>query len=274
MSFKRSKAIVLLSGGLDSQVSMALAATRFELVQAITCDYGQQAVRQEIAAARQFADYYHCPHRVISLAFLADVLQSALTQSTPASLPQFEPGELADSARCRDTAKAVWVPNRNGLFLNIAAAIAEKEGADWIICGFNKEEAATFPDNSQEFIDMANLFFHFSTANSVRVWSGTIDFDKTQIVQSALDRQIPLDFFWSCYRGDSDKMCGRCESCARAIRALKAAGVLERYGGRFLDEEDLADFILAQKLGIATDVPKAISVSRKSKNVPLSTLKK
>lgn len=227
---EKPKALVLLSGGLDSQVSMALARSRFALVQAVTFDYGQEAAHREIEAARALCEHFAIPHRVISLAFLSDVLTSALTNA--AALPELTDRELNDVARCRETAKAVWVPNRNGLFLNIAAAIAEKEGAAWIVCGFNQEEAATFPDNSQEFIDMANLFFHFSTQNSVRVWSGTIDWDKTRIIACALEERIPLDFFWSCYRA-GDRMCGRCESCARAVRALKQAGAWPALAARF-----------------------------------------
>ena len=232
----RPRAVVLASGGLDSQVSMGLAARRFELVEAITFDYGQQAVRQEIAAASRFCAHYGCPHRVISLAFLGDVLVSALTAADPQVIPLLTSRDLESDARCQETAKAVWVPNRNGLFLNIAAAIAEKAGADWIICGFNREEAATFPDNSQEFMDIANLFFHFSTANSLRVWSGTIGSDKTDIVRQAQTAEIPLGYFWSCYRGDGDVMCGRCESCQRARRALQAAGAWESERHRFAEQ--------------------------------------
>lgn len=224
-------AIVLLSGGLDSQVSMALAAERFRLVEAITFDYGQWAAPPEIAAARRFSAHLSCPHRVLSLDFLQDALRSSLTEDA-ASIPEPERQDLDNFDKCRETAKAVWVPNRNGLFLNIAAAIAEKKGAEWIVCGFNREEAVTFPDNSQEFIDIANLFFHFSTANSLRVWSGTIDCDKTQIVRIARDKGIPLDFFWSCYRA-GDKMCGRCESCRRAIRALEKNELGSLYAQRF-----------------------------------------
>lgn len=226
------KAVVLLSGGLDSQVSMGLAAKRYDLVEALTFNYGQHSVDQEIAAAKACSDHYGCPHRVIGLEFLSTILTSALTESEDL-LPELTASQLNDMTRCQETAKAVWVPNRNGLFLNIAACIAEKNGADWLVCGFNREEAKTFPDNSQEFIDLANLFFHFSTSNSVRVWSGTIAMDKTEIVKAAMEETIPLEWFWSCYRGEP-LMCGRCESCGRAIRALKANGLWDRYRHRFV----------------------------------------
>lgn len=224
-----ANAIVLLSGGLDSEVSMALARRRFGLLEALTFDYGQRAAMQEIRAARRFSARFSCPHRVLSLGFLTDALCSSLT--TTQAIPELAESDL-DTDKCRDTAKAVWVPNRNGLFLNIAATIAEQKRADWIVCGFNREEAATFPDNSQEFIDISNLFFHLSTANSVRVWSGTIQYDKTQIARVAHEEDIPLDSFWSCYHG-GDRMCGRCESCVRAIRALKGAKLWDLHKGRF-----------------------------------------
>ncbi len=219
------RAIVLLSGGLDSEIAMALAQADFTWVRAITFDYGQRARREEIRAASAFAAHLKCPHEVVDLSPLKKILSSALDADASIALPNFSPSELGDEARCRESARAVWVPNRNGLFLNMAAALAEKEGADWLVVGFNREEAETFPDNSAEFVDIATLFFHFSTQNGVRLASPTLGMTKTEIVKTALDREIPLHLSWSCYEGAREKMCGKCESCARAIRAFRKNGL-------------------------------------------------
>lgn len=231
---ERTSAILLLSGGLDSTIAAYLARERYDFALALTFDYGQHACQREIEAAAALAFELNCPHEVISLSFLKTSLVSSLTEPLSSSELLPVPDDLDNIDLCKDSARSVWVPNRNGLFLNIAATIAEHRKIDWLICGFNREEALTFPDNSKPFIDMANLFFHYSTANGVRVLSPTIDMDKTEMIALARERGFSLEHFWSCYRGKSPLMCGRCESCARAIRAFKQANVWELYRHRFL----------------------------------------
>jgi 7-cyano-7-deazaguanine synthase len=129
-----------------------------------------------------------------------------------------------DGARARRTAKAVWVPNRNGIFLNMAAAIAEVRNARWVITGFDREEAATFPDNSVAYIQAATRAFAYSTANHVRVRSFVSRLDKTQIVKKGIRLEVPFDMLWSCYLGGREP-CGACESCMRSLRAFRRAGL-------------------------------------------------
>ena len=119
-----------------------------------------------------------------------------------------------------ETARAVWIPNRNGVFLNIAACFAEALEADLIIAGFNAEEAATFPDNSPPFVRAINRAFAFSTLRRPRVKSYTEKMTKREIVVLGRKLGVPLDLVWSCYRGGA-KPCGRCESCARLRRAMR-----------------------------------------------------
>lgn len=119
------------------------------------------------------------------------------------------------------------MPNRNGLFLNIAASFAEGLGAAAILTGFNREEAETFPDNSASFVEAANGSLRFSTLSGVRVESPTLQMNKLEIVQEGLRVQLPFELTWSCYEG-FDKMCGACESCLRSKRAYHEGGVWER----------------------------------------------
>lgn len=120
-----------------------------------------------------------------------------------------------------DTAKSVWVPNRNGLFLNIAGSFADSEDFDYILIGANKEEGQTFPDNTQEFIDSINAEFLYSTRKHPKVVAPLINYVKNDIVMLALRHGIPLELTRSCYQG-GEKHCGICESCLRLKHALEA----------------------------------------------------
>ena len=142
-------------------------------------------------------------------------------------------GEDAPDAITENSAKAVWVPNRNGVMLNIAGSFAESRSCDCIIAGFNGEEAGTFPDNSFDYVKAMNHAFSYSTQNGVRVTAPLIEMGKTVIVKRALEVKAPLEYSWSCYHGE-EIPCGECESCVRRARAFKNIGekdpLLERLG--------------------------------------------
>jgi 7-cyano-7-deazaguanine synthase len=121
------------------------------------------------------------------------------------------PGDAASAA-------AVWVPARNCVFLAIGAAYAEAHGASAVLAGFNREEAATFPDNSEAFVAAASAFLRAGTRAEVRVEAPVQGLDKRGIVAAARRLQIARDELWSCYRGDA-VACGACESCLRSERA-------------------------------------------------------
>jgi 7-cyano-7-deazaguanine synthase len=207
------KGVAILSGGLDSTVSLAAAARRMDLVLALTFDYGQRAARREREASARIARRYRIPHRVIGLPWLAAITRTALVDRR-ARLPEHEMSERS--------AQAVWVPNRNGVFIEIAAAHAESLGAARLVTGFNLEEAATFPDNSPDYVDAVNRALSYSTANGARVVSFTARLDKPGIVRLGRRLGAPLDLVWPCYQGGRE-WCRRCESCLRSLRALADA---------------------------------------------------
>ncbi|UCC68708.1 MAG: 7-cyano-7-deazaguanine synthase, partial [Armatimonadota bacterium] len=108
----------------------------------------------------------------------------------------------------------------------IGAAFAEGLEADTIVAGFNAEEAATFPDNSAEFVAACNAALRFSTRREVRLLSYTQDLAKAEIVRLGLRIHAPLACIWSCYLGGREH-CECCESCARLERALREAEAWE-----------------------------------------------
>lgn len=209
-----SKGIILLSGGLDSLVSLGLGIQKYGISLALTFDYGQKALEQEVSTSKNICDYYKIEHKVIKLDWLKNVTHTALVEDK--ELP-----EGIDNPE--DSAKSVWVPNRNGLFLNIAGSFADGNDYDYIIIGANKEEGQTFPDNTQEFIDRVNAEFEFSTQKHPKVVAPLINYDKNDIVKQAIEHNIPLEFVRSCY-SNGKKHCGKCESCTRLKNALIANG--------------------------------------------------
>ncbi len=221
---KKPESIVLLSGGLDSLVNAQRAFLETDLRLILTFDYGQEAAKKEIEAAACIAEKINVPHRVISLDWLPDI-DKGLTKG---QAPDYDPEKLDDLAYAANTAKQVWVPNRNGVMINIAAAFAESMNVDFIIVGFNREEAATFPDNSAEYIKRSNAVLEYSTMSHPRVRCYTIGMGKTEIVRQGIEIGADFENLWSCYH-DGSQMCGECESCRRLKRALKENRYLEAF---------------------------------------------
>jgi len=215
-----NNAVLLLSGGLDSAANLAFAAQLESPSLAITLDYGQKAAAQEIHSARQLCDYYQVPHQIVQIPWLGALGGSSLTD-TSQNIPGIQSHQLEDQPITQNTARAVWVPNRNGILIHIAAAYAERQGARRVIVGFNAEEAATFPDNSLDYLRSVNQALSYSTANQVEVFSYTAEWNKNKIVAElkGLPTPFPFQLIWSCYEGRTEP-CQVCESCQRLARAL------------------------------------------------------
>ncbi|MFK7739204.1 MAG: 7-cyano-7-deazaguanine synthase QueC [Planctomycetota bacterium] len=207
--------VALLSGGLDSSVAAACfaAVEGQRLRAALFCDYGQRAVHRERDAAARMAQRLGVALHDYSLPWLGELAASSgsrllgNTGDLPVATAE-EPGDAASAAQ-------VWVPARNAVFVTIAAALAEREGADCVVAGFNREEAATFPDNSHAFLEASSAMLRLGTQNGVVVVSPTIAWDKAQIVAQAQRFGWAATDVWSCYDG-GEMPCGQCESCVRS----------------------------------------------------------
>ncbi|MBI4040635.1 MAG: 7-cyano-7-deazaguanine synthase QueC [Deltaproteobacteria bacterium] len=213
------KSVVLLSSGLDSTVNFCKALREGAVVCALTFDYGQKAAASEILHAKLIAKQYGVRHEVVDLQWLKPLTQTALVQAE-VDLPQLKTSELDDLTKTKQSARQVWVPNRNGVFIQIAASFAEALGAQSVVVGFNGEEAKTFPDNSASFVALVNQGLQFSTLSNVQVVCYTLAYNKKKIVQLGRELKAPFDLMWSCYQSGMQG-CGRCESCLRYERAMK-----------------------------------------------------
>ena len=214
-----NSAVVCLSGGLDSSVSLLWAKKEFDQVTALFFNYGQKALSPERKAAQYFSKQAGVDFLEVDLGFLGELSGSALN-SKDAKIPVGDSVDITSDVTSQETANAVWVPNRNGLFINVAAVVAESKEYKNIVVGFNLEEAETFPDNSVGFVAGVNASLGLSTKNQVQVVSPTIDLNKVEIVHLGKGLGLEIDKVWPCYKAE-EKICGECESCKRFVRAVK-----------------------------------------------------
>ncbi len=214
MNKDSKSAIILLSGGLDSAAS--IAKTKSIIKMGLFFDYGQISAKEEKKAASKIAKYYGFPLKIIKLKWLQEILSNGLSDSEKL----FAIKNLSDEKELKKSMKSVWVPNRNALFINVAATYAEALNIDKIIIGANKEEGKTFKDNSKNFIENCNNLLKYSVNKKIEVEAPLISMDKNEIIKEALKYDTPLDKIYSCYRGNK-KHCGKCESCLHLKKALE-----------------------------------------------------
>ena len=220
--------IVLLSGGLDSVVNFKCAVDKGTVECALTFDYGQAAAKNEIRAAAECAERLGVRHEVVDLAWYGRLLPGAISgENEPLGCSEADPG---DGPRML---KEAWVPNRNGVFVNIGAAFAEACGADAVVIGLNREEGRVFPDNTEAFMKRATGALEISSLSGVEIVSFTVALSKREIVRLGIDNGSPLDLVYSCYKASTDqRMCGRCQSCMRLKAAIESED-RARLAGRF-----------------------------------------
>lgn len=206
-----NKAIILLSGGLDSVVSLVKAKEQgYNIELALTFNYGQKSVNSEISASKKVCEYYDIKHQIITLDWLKNITNTTLVSDKEIPSENFSTKESASS---------VWVPNRNSLFLNIAASYCDSYGYKYIIYGANKDEAQNFPDNTEEFRKQLSKVFKNSTLVKPTIIAPLIKYTKSDIVRIAIEGDVPIEFIRSCYNS-GDTHCGKCESCYHLKKAL------------------------------------------------------
>ena len=215
------KAISVLSGGLDCTVATSTFAKDYE-IHAITFNYGQKSFKRELKASREICDKMNWTHEVIDLPWLSKISTSSL--NTSEEIQEVSSNDLDDIEKSMKTASSVWVPARNTVFTSIALSYAESIGAEIIIVGWDAEEAATFPDNSKEFLENFNKLIEAGSPDNIKIEAPAIDLNKEEIVKLGADVGAPMELSYSCYKG-TEKHCGVCESCMRRKRAFEKAKI-------------------------------------------------
>lgn len=215
------KAVVLLSGGLDSATSAAQAiADGYELI-ALSLNYGQRHDR-ELVAAKRVAEYLGIKEHFVVDVNLSQWGGSALTdQAVDVPIDGVKSG----------TIPITYVPGRNTVFLSIALSLAEAKGAEAIYLGINAVDYSGYPDCRPEYLEAVQHLAKLSSkagveGNAPMLIAPLVMDSKVDIVQRALHLEVPIHLTWSCYQG-KDEPCGLCDSCRIRDHALIEAGHAE-----------------------------------------------
>lgn len=215
---KNNKAVVLVSGGLDSCVTSAVAKHMgFELC-LLHINYGQRTEKRELEAFNDIADFYGVSNRlVVSIDYLKKIGGSSLTDENIL----VEDGDLD-----RKGVPNSYVPFRNANILSIATSWAEVLGAPKIFIGAVEEDSSGYPDCRKIFYEKFNdlLSFSFKKGVDIQVVTPLIDMKKRDIVLLGNRLKAPIELTWSCYN-DEDMACGNCDSCYLRLRGFQQAGV-------------------------------------------------
>lgn len=211
-------AIVLVSGGMDSCVTAAIASTENDELAFLHVSYGQRTEKRERQAFEALADHYRVDLRlVISFEHLAQIGGSSLTDLSIAVTPaNLNSREIPSS----------YVPFRNSHLLAAAVSWGEVINANAIYIGAVAEDSSGYPDCRPEFYAAFQNVIDLGTkpGTNIRVRTPVIHLKKSEIVRTGLELGAPLDLTWSCYQA-SERACGNCDSCALRLRAFREAGV-------------------------------------------------
>jgi 7-cyano-7-deazaguanine synthase len=215
-----SRSIILVSGGMDSCVTAAIAAGESESLAFLHVSYGQRTEARERRAFNEIADHYQVKDRLdVSIEYLAKIGGSSLTdESIVVSEADLDSTEIPTS----------YVPFRNANMLSIATSWAEVIGASAIYIGAVAEDSSGYPDCRPEFYEAFQQVIEAGTKPStiIEIRTPIIHLTKAEIVRKGIELTAPLHLTWSCYRSE-DLACGTCDSCALRLRGFEQAGVAD-----------------------------------------------
>ncbi|HEY7785047.1 MAG TPA: 7-cyano-7-deazaguanine synthase QueC [Pyrinomonadaceae bacterium] len=211
-------AVCLVSGGMDSCVTAAIANQENGELAFLHVSYGQRTEAREKKAFEALADHFRVRHRlVVSLEHLARIGGSSLTDKTMA---------VAQADLSRTSIPTSYVPFRNAHLLAISTSWAEVIGARYIYIGAVEEDSSGYPDCRPAFYDAFEKAIELGTKpeTSISLRTPVIHMKKSEIVKRGIELQAPLELTWSCYQ-ESERACGNCDSCALRLKAFREAGV-------------------------------------------------
>lgn len=226
---ERRLAIALVSGGMDSCVSAALAAQDHELA-LLHVSYGQRTEKRELRAFNEIARHYGAERTLVAdIGYLGAIGGSSLTDSAI----EVERADLK-----RSGIPTSYVPFRNTHFLAIAVSWAEVIGAEKIFIGAAEPDSSGYPDCREAYYEAFNRLIRAGTKpeTHIEVVAPLIKMKKSGIIRRGVELGAPLHLTWSCYK-NSDVPCGECDSCALRAKGFKEAGLVDpiEVSGRLAD---------------------------------------
>ena len=218
MAPSRNRAVVLLSGGMDSCVCATLAARDYDTA-AVHVSYGQRTEEREQRAFFAICDRLEIRHRLlVRNEALSAIGGSALTDSNIA-VPQ--------SHAIGFDIPVTYVPFRNAHFLSVAVSWAEVLGARKVYIGAVEQDSSGYPDCRPAYYQAFNKVVKLGTRNGgIEIVTPLIELRKAEIVRMGLELGAPFDLTWSCYSRE-DSACGVCDSCVLRLRAFREAGSID-----------------------------------------------
>lgn len=214
---ERPQAVVLLSGGMDSCVTAAIAARSYDIA-ALHATYGQRTAERELKSFNALADHFGVARRLVArLDYLREIGGSSLTDRNM---------EVHEADLDNKSIPNTYVPFRNAHFLAIATSWAEVIGAKRIFIGAVGEDSSGYPDCRPEYYEALNALIRVGTKPETKIVVETplISLRKRDIVKRGSELGAPFHLTWSCYQ-ESETACGVCDSCALRLRAFQEAGV-------------------------------------------------
>ncbi len=211
------KAVCIMSGGMDSTLSAYIIKNEGYEIVAVHFNYDQRTQKKELECFDNICNDLDVKEKyILDLDFFNRLGASALTDIT-IDVP---------TNGLEDGVPITYVPFRNGIFLSMAAAIAEKEKASIISIGVVEEDSSGYPDCRESYIKSMQESINLGTKDETNIIISMplVNLKKSQIVQKALELDVPLKFTWSCYKNE-DKACGVCDSCRLRLNGFKKAGV-------------------------------------------------
>lgn len=211
---------MILSGGMDSSLCAFIAKKEGYEIIALHFNYSQKTQERELKAFRDIANSVQAIKKIeLNLDFFKDMSGlSLIDKKTKVQTTGIEEG-----------IPSTYVPYRNGIFLSIAGAIAEKECAEIIYIGVVEEDSSGYPDCTKEFINSIQKTINLGTKPQTKIKISTplVTLKKEDIVQKAIEYKVPLNLTWSCYQ-NSQKACGLCDSCRLRLKGFSKANVKDK----------------------------------------------
>lgn len=213
---KNKIAVCVMSGGLDSTLGAYMAKDSGYDIIGVHFNYEQRTQTKELECFHNICNDLNVLNKyVLDLDFFKQLGASALTDKKI---------EVPTSG-VEEGVPVTYVPFRNGIFLSMAAAIAEKEGAEIISIGVVEEDSSGYPDCRESYIKSMQESINLGTKDStnIEIKMPLVHLKKSQIVQKSLELNVPLRHTWSCYKNE-DAACGVCDSCRLRLNGFEIAG--------------------------------------------------
>ncbi len=224
------KAIVLVSGGMDSCVTAAIAKNKNYELYFLHINYGQKTEKRELKAFKDLAEYYDAKNKlIVDISYLKEIGGSSLTDDSI----NVEKGNID-----RVGVPSSYVPFRNANIISIATSWAEVIGATKIFIGAVEEDSSGYPDCRKIFYEKFNDLLEVAIDKDfkIRIETPLIDLKKKDIILKGIELKAPLQLTWSCYQSE-DYACGVCDSCLLRLRGFKEAELADPIKYKVIPDE-------------------------------------